>query len=179
MLEIQYLYQAWIMSNNCNLHHHIVKDLACQFSSLKSTKICQVGKMTIICGTSSGGSTQYTCNHQQKKNIICPITHPNPNCTLCPHYQINTWPHLLSACSIQHINGLRIARHNIAIHKVAHTLQSNKHTICYNLLNASNQHSRPQDNPIPTWFLQWKCNLTPCTCMAKTTHPLCTRSPEQ
>lgn len=89
-----------------------------------------------------------------KKNIICPITHPNPNCTLCPHYQINTWPHLLSACSIQHINGLRIARHNIAIHKVAHTLQSNKHTICYNLLNASNQHSRPQDNPIPTWFLQ-------------------------
>ena len=41
-----------------------------------------------------------------------------------------------------HIKGLRIAHHNKTVHQIAHTLQSNKHTRYYTLINASNQNSR-------------------------------------
>lgn len=69
---------------------------------------------------------QYMGNH--RKNFLWPNIYPNPNCTLCTNNAIDTWPHLLSTCSNQHLKGLRIARHNKALHQVAHTLQSNKHT---------------------------------------------------
>jgi hypothetical protein len=104
-------------------------------------------------------------NH--RKNIFWPLTHPNPNCTLCPNNEIDTWPHLLSTCPNPHIKKLRIARHNKAVHQIVHTLQSNKNTRFYTLTNAGNQNSKPQDITVPEWLLKCTCAPTPCTCMAR------------
>ena len=91
--------------------------------------------------------------------------HPNPNNTLCPNNMVNTWPHLLYTCSNPHIKGLHIVRHNKAIHQIAHTLQSHKHTRFYTLIIIRNHHSRPQDNRTRKWVLQCTCTPTPCTCL--------------
>ena len=82
-----------------------------------------------------------------------PTTHPNPNCTLCPNDATNTWSHLLSICSNQHIKGLWVGHHNNAAHQTVHTLQSNKHTCYYILINTGIQKSRPQDVAIPIGYL--------------------------
>lgn len=65
-------------------------------------------------------------NH--KKHIFRSTRHSNPNCTLCPRNEIDTWPHLLSQCSSQYIKGLGITRHNKALHHIVHSLQLNKQT---------------------------------------------------
>ena len=70
--------------------------------------------------------TQYMDNH--RKHTFSPTTHSNPNCTLCPRNEIDTWPHLLSQCSSQYIKGPRITRHNKALHHIVHSLQLNKQT---------------------------------------------------
>ena len=93
--------------------------------------------------------------------------HSKPNFTLCPNNVIDTWPHLLFKCSHPHIKGLQIARHKKAVHRIAHTLQSNKHTRCYILINVGNEYSRPQDITIPQWLLQCTCPTTSYTCLAK------------
>ena len=69
---------------------------------------------------------QYMGNH--KKNIFWPLTHQNPNCTLCPHNDRDTWPHILSTCEHPYLKGLRIARHNKAVHLITQTLQAHKNT---------------------------------------------------
>ena len=104
-------------------------------------------------------------NH--RKHIFWPNIYPNPNCTLCLDKALDTWPHILSTCSNQHLKGLCVARHNKAIHQIARTLQSSRHTRYYPLINASKHNSRPQDNTIPTWLLQCSCHTTPCTCLAR------------
>ena len=96
------------------------------------------------------------------KNIFLPLTHPNPNYKLYLNHKIDTCPHLLSTCTHSHINGLLIAWHNNDVHQIVHTLQSNKHTMCYTLANAGNRHTQPQDNIIPKCLIQ--CT---CTCMAQ------------
>ena len=88
---------------------------------------------------------QYMGNHQ--KSIFWPLTYPKPNCTFCSNHKINTWPHLLSTCTHPHIKGLRIARDNKAVDQIAHTLQSNKHTRCYTLVNVGNQLAPRHHNP--------------------------------
>lgn len=49
-------------------------------------------------------------------NIFWSTTHPNPNCTLCPSSDRDTWPHLYSTNINQHIKKLQIARHNKALY---------------------------------------------------------------
>ena len=65
---------------------------------------------------------QHMGNHL--RNIVWSTLFPNPNCALCPNNAIDTWPHLLSTYSNQHLEGL----HNKAIHQIVHKLQSSKHT---------------------------------------------------
>ena len=85
---------------------------------------------------------QYMRNHQ--KNILWPLPCSNISCTLCPNHEIRTWPHLFSICTHPHIERLHITSHNEAVDQVAYTLESNKHTMCYTLVNANNQHNRPK-----------------------------------
>ena len=77
---------------------------------------------------------QYMGNH--RKNIFWPLTLQHPNCTLCHKNDIDTWPHLLSTCEHPYLKGLRIARHNKAIHLITQTLQANKNTRYSTLTNA-------------------------------------------
>ena len=83
-----------------------------------------------------------------------------------PNNTMDTWPCLLSTCSNPHIKGLRIARHNKAVDQISHTLQSNKYTRYYKVINADNQNFRPQDNTLPQWLLQCTCPSITCACLA-------------
>jgi hypothetical protein len=67
-----------------------------------------------------------------------------------------------------------LARHNYTMYKVAHMLESNKHTRSYTLIKAWYQNSTPQDIKVLQWLLQCTCStpspLHPppmCTCLAK------------
>ena len=61
--------------------------------------------------------------------------------------------------------GLHIVRHNKAIHRIAHTLQFNKHIRCYTPVNANNQHNQPNDITILKCSILCKCLPNICTCM--------------
>ena len=71
-----------------------------------------------------------------KKKLATQI--PNPQCTICHRNDRDTWPHLLTICEHPYLKGLRIARHNKAIHIITQTLQANKYTRFYTLIIACN-----------------------------------------
>ena len=108
---------------------------------------------------------QYMGNH--KKNIFWPLTQPNPNCTLCHNNDQDTWPHPLSTCEHPYLKGLRIARHNKAVHLITQTLQAIKNTRFYTLTNAGKIHNTTPEQPILQWFLQCTCPQSTCQCQAK------------
>ena len=95
-------------------------------------------------------------NH--RKNIFWPLKFQIPNCTLCPKNDKDTWPHLLSMCEHPYLKGLRIARHNNAVHLITQTLQANKHTRYYTLTNVGNLNNTNQQQIVPKW-------LSECTCL--------------
>ena len=108
---------------------------------------------------------QYMGNH--RKNIFWPLKFQNPNCTLCHKNDRDTWPHLLSICEHPYLKGLRIARHNKAIHLITQTLQANKHTSYYTLTNACNLNNNNQERSVPEWLIDCTCTQTRCQCHAK------------
>ena len=108
---------------------------------------------------------QYMGNH--RKNIFSPLKFQNPNCTLCHKNDRDTWPHLLSMCEHLYPKGLRIARHNKAVHLITHTLQANKHTQYYTLTNACNFINMNQEQTVPEWLIGCTCPQTSCQCQAR------------
>src|ERR1700738_2077621 len=94
---------------------------------------------------------QYMGNH--RKHIFWPLQFQNPNCTLCQRNDRDTWPHLLSTCEHPYLKGLRIARHNKAVHLITQTLQAHKNTRFFTLTNACHQNNTPQEQTIPEWLL--------------------------
>ena len=90
---------------------------------------------------------QYMGNH--RKNIFWLLKYQNPNCTLCHNNDTNMQPRLLSACEHPYLKGLRIARHNKALHLITQTLQANKNTRFFTLTNACNLINQPRDQTIP------------------------------
>ena len=66
-----------------------------------------------------------------------------------------------------YLKGLRIARHNKAVHLIAETLQSNKNTRFYPLTNAGKTHNTTPKQTIPEWLLQCICPQITCQCQAK------------
>lgn len=83
------------------------------------------------------------------KSIVQPLTHTNPNCTLCTSNDRDTWPHILSKCANQHnVKGLRIARHVKTIRMIVQTLQSNKFTRFYTLANVDTINNTPPLNTL-------------------------------
>jgi hypothetical protein len=104
-------------------------------------------------------------NH--RKNIFWPLKFQNPNCTLCHKNDRDTWPHLLSMCEHPYLKGLRIARHNKAVHLITQTLQANKHTRYYTLTNAGNHNNINQEQIVPKWLIECTCPQTRCQCQAK------------
>ena len=104
-------------------------------------------------------------NH--RRDIFWPLTHQNPNCTLCHKNDRDTWPHLLSTCENPYPKGLRIARHNKAVHLIIRTLQANKNTKFFTLVNAGKINNKTPDQTIPDWILKCTCPQTQCTCQAK------------
>ena len=90
---------------------------------------------------------QYMGNH--RKNIFWPLTHQNPNCTLCHKNDRDTWPHLLSICEHPYLKGLRIARHNKALHLITQMLQANKNTRFFTLTNAGTLNNTTPEQTIP------------------------------
>lgn len=108
---------------------------------------------------------QYLGNHM--KLIFWPITHLNPNCTLYPINAIDTKPHVLSICENQHIEGLRISRHNKAVHLIARTLQANKSTQFFTLIILGTHNNKPPNPTIPEWILNCTYMQPPCQCLAK------------
>ncbi len=111
---------------------------------------------------------QYMGNH--KKNIFWPLKFQNPNCTLCHRQDRDTWPHLLSMCEHPYLKGLRIARHNQAVHLITQTLRANKHTHFYTLTNAGNLHNKNQEQTIPEWLIPCTCSQTQCHCQSWPNH---------
>ena len=97
-------------------------------------------------------------NH--RKHIFWPLQFRNPNCTLCQRNDRDTWPHLLSTCDHPYLKGLRIARHNKAVHLITQTLQANNNTRFFTLVNAGNHNNQPPDNTIPEWILACTCAQT-------------------
>ena len=108
---------------------------------------------------------QYMGNH--RKNIFWPLKFQNPNCTLCHKNDRDTWPHLLSMCEHPYLKGLKIARHNKAVHLITQTLQTNKYTWYYTLTNASNINNNSQDQTVPEWLIKCTCTQTECQCHAR------------
>ena len=53
-----------------------------------------------------------------RMNIFWPLIHLYPNSTPCQHNDKDTWPHLLLTCEHPYLKGLRIARHNKAVHLI-------------------------------------------------------------
>ena len=104
-------------------------------------------------------------NH--KINIFWPLTHQNPNCTLCHCNDRDTWPHLLSTCGHLYLKGLRITSHNKVVHLITQTLQANKYTRFFTLTNAGHLNNKPPEQTIPEWLLKCTCTQTPCQCQAK------------
>lgn len=99
-----------------------------------------------------------------------PITHPNPNCIECPSNNMDTWPHLLSEFTNQHIKGLRIARHNKAVHLIPQALQRNKIMRFFRLVNAGTFNSKPLEATIPAWLINCTSIIMPCISMARLQH---------
>ena len=108
---------------------------------------------------------QYTGNH--RKNFFWPRTHQNPNCTLCHKNDRDTWPHLLSMCENPYLKGLRVSRHDKAVHLITQTLQANMNTRFFTLTNAGKINNKPPDQTIPDWLLKCTCPQPPCQCHAK------------
>ena len=104
-------------------------------------------------------------NH--RKHVFWPPTHQNLNCTLCHKNDGDTWPHLLSTCENSYLKGLRVARHDKAIHLITHTLQANKNTRFFRLANARKINNKIPNQTIPNWLLKCTCPQTPCGCHAK------------
>ena len=111
---------------------------------------------------------QYMGNH--RKNIFWPLKFQNPNCTLCHKNDRDTWPHLLSMCEHPYLKGLRIARHNKAVHLITQTLQANKHTRFYTLTNAGNQqqHAPRTNHPRMAPTMHMPTNNLPMPSQTKT-----------
>jgi hypothetical protein len=108
---------------------------------------------------------QYMGNH--RKNIFLPVTHQNPNYTLCHKNERDTWSHLLSTCEHPFLKGLRIAQHNKAVHLIIQTLQANKNTKFFTLTNVGNFNNQPQEQTIPGWLLHCTSHPNPCQCQTK------------
>ena len=96
-----------------------------------------------------------------------PLKFQIPNCTLCHKNDRDTWPHLLLMCKHPYLKGLIIARHNKAVHLITQTLQANKHTRYYTLINAGNLNGMNQEQTVPEWLIQCNCPQTSCQCQAK------------
>jgi hypothetical protein len=69
-------------------------------------------------------------------------------------------------CEHPYLKGLRIARHNKAVHLITQTLQANKHTRYYTLTNAGTHNNISQEQTIPEWLLKCTCPQTRCQCHA-------------
>ena len=110
-----------------------------------------------------------------------PIAHPNPNCTMCWNNDRDTWPHLLSTCEHLYLKGLRIARHNKAVHLIAQTLQADKNTRFYTLTNVGKTNNTIPEQTILEWRFEFIFPQTTCQCQAKLRpHILCIfRAPNQ
>ena len=102
-----------------------------------------------------------------RKHIFWPLQYQNPNSSLCQRNDRDTWPHLLSTCKHPYLKGLRITRHNKAVHLITLTLQANKNTRFFTLINAGNLNNQPQDHTIPEWLLACTCSQMKCQCQAK------------
>jgi hypothetical protein len=84
-----------------------------------------------------------------RKHIFYPNIYPNINCILCQTKVINTWPHLLLACTDKNIHKSRIKRHNNAIWKLLKLFLNNKTSRCYTLVNIG--HKKQQHSIVPPW----------------------------
>ena len=107
------------------------------------------------------------------KTIVWPRTYQNPNCTLCHNNDKDTWPHLLLTCESPYIKGLRIARHNKAVHLITQALQRQQKYRFFTLINPGNLNIlglSPQ--------MHMYTNNMPMPSQIKTTHPMHNRSPE-
>ena len=112
---------------------------------------------------SQGGFLPRTQQKQSKQQL----KFQNPNCTSCRKNDRDTWPHLLSTCEHPYLKGLRIARHNKAIHLITQTVQANKHTRYYTLTNACNINNTSQEQTVPEWLINCSCPQVPCQCHAR------------
>ena len=104
-------------------------------------------------------------NHN--KYIFWPLKYQNPNCTLCHKIDRDTWPHLLSTCENTYLKGLRIARHNKAVHLITQTLQANKNIRFLTMTNAGKFNNNAPEQTVPEWLLKCTCPQAPCKCHAK------------
>ena len=102
-----------------------------------------------------------------RENIFWPLKLQNPNCTLCHKNDKDTWPHLISMSEHPYLKGLRIARHNKAVHLITQTLQANKHTRYYTLTNACNLNNTNQEQIVREWPIECTSPRTSCQNQAR------------
>jgi hypothetical protein len=84
---------------------------------------------------------------------------------------IDTWSHLLLACTNPNIHKLRIKRHNNTIWEIHKLLLSNKISRYLILINVGKNNNKTQDNIVPDWLL-------PCSCPNKSCHYNARKNPD-
>lgn len=108
----------------------------------------------------------HTIYGQSPINIIWLTMHKSPNCTLCPNNDKDTRPCLLSACTHQHIIGLKMAKQYKVVRLILQTLKVNKSMWFLTLANARTKNDQP---PPQLYMVGYYHAQAPTTgkCMAK------------
>lgn len=88
-------------------------------------------------------------------------------CKLCNLKENDMCLHLISCCTIKHINNLITNRHNKAAQTLTNTLKAHLATRCFTLINVSSFNYRTLDKTIPSWLLPCSCYLPRCACPTK------------
>lgn len=94
------------------------------------------------------------------KHLFWPPKFTNPNCTLCPNNDKDTWPHMLFTCKHKFLKGLIITRHNATTHQLSYLLRSCIHTRHHTFKNFGKIDNQSQE--IMPWRLPCSCLTTKC-----------------
>jgi hypothetical protein len=113
-----------------------------------------------------------------RKHTFYPTLYPNINCIPCNTQSIDTWPHLLLACTNPNIYKLRIKRYNNAVWELYKLLLSTKTSRCLKLVNVGTITTKSKITLFHNGFcLAPTKQAMPLQCKIKTRHTINTNPP--
>jgi hypothetical protein len=160
-------FQNYLKQHTTNTH---LKELARNFSNIhkwtSDTNINNISSKTFWTNPQiSEGQIKQLIKFQTNqyignalKHLFCLIRYLSITCSLYNTNAVDTWPHVLLTCPQQHLQALRIKRHNKAIWELRKLIISSPLSRCMILMNVGYFNENPPDNTLPPWLL-------PCTCL--------------